>query len=62
MPAIYSNAAVTISAANAATCTDGFLNPREAVDFNRVSFRLPLRTPSGEDEYIFLALWGDMSG
>lgn len=57
MPAIYSNATVTISAASAATCRYGFLRPREAVDFNKVAFRLRLRTPSGEEGHIFLAPW-----
>ncbi|KAJ2975079.1 hypothetical protein NUW58_g8458 [Xylaria curta] len=55
MPAIYSNAMFTISAASAKTCCDGFLNPCEALDFNRVIFQLPIRMPSGEEGHIFLA-------
>ncbi|KAK7743393.1 hypothetical protein SLS62_010586 [Diatrype stigma] len=57
MPAIYSNATVTISAASAATCHEGFLRPREAVDFNKVAFKLRLRTRDGEEGNVFLAPW-----
>ncbi|KAI1744412.1 heterokaryon incompatibility protein-domain-containing protein [Xylaria scruposa] len=57
MPAIYSNATVTISAASAATCHDGFLKPRDPVDFNRITFRLRFRTPDKEEGFIFLAPW-----
>ncbi|GAW16662.1 hypothetical protein ANO14919_060980 [Xylariales sp. No.14919] len=57
MPAIYSNATVTISAASAATCDHGFLEPRKAVDFNRVTFKMRLRTREGEECFVFLAPW-----
>ncbi|TRX98104.1 hypothetical protein FHL15_000749 [Xylaria flabelliformis] len=57
MPAIYSNAAVTISAASSATCHDGFLKPRDPVDFNRITFKLRFRTPDKEEGFIFLAPW-----
>ncbi|KAI0858346.1 heterokaryon incompatibility protein-domain-containing protein [Xylaria cubensis] len=57
MPAIYSNATVTISAANAATCRDGFLKPRDPVDFNKITFKLRFKTPGREEGFIFLAPW-----
>ncbi|KAI1111257.1 heterokaryon incompatibility protein-domain-containing protein [Nemania sp. NC0429] len=57
MPAIYSNATVTVSAASAATCDDGFLNPRNAVDFNRITFRMPVQLSEGETRFVFLAPW-----
>ncbi|KAI0548529.1 heterokaryon incompatibility protein-domain-containing protein, partial [Xylaria curta] len=58
MPAIYSNAIVTISAASAATCHDGFLKPRDPVDYHRIAFKLRFRTPDREEGFIFLAPWG----
>ncbi|KAI8628791.1 heterokaryon incompatibility protein-domain-containing protein [Xylariaceae sp. FL1651] len=57
MPAIYSNAILTISAASAKTCYDGFLNPREALGFNSATIRLPIKLPDGEEGHIFLAYY-----
>jgi len=57
MPAIYSNAILTISAASAKTCCDGFLNPREALGFNSATIKLPIKLLNEKEGHIFLAYY-----